>query len=201
MDTLYSLTDRFWRTAPLRPACWSHGNGGTVAARRTMVPSNYQSWRLSSTSPHNISIRALHLFHTCNKTWQDADLHRPGALNKRSDIFPWGLTDLPGDSGYLDMWTLRRREGAFWQLFQQTTIKCGYTRRLWSNSNGQQVGTSGSSHRLGPFLQANTWHSSASCARQNGPWKSCPPCSAAQCCVIALQQEVGSQWTPNDPTR
>lgn len=82
--------------------------------------------------------------------------------------------------------------GAFWQLFQQATIKCGYTRRLWSNSNGQQVGTSRSSHRLGPFLQANTWHSSASCARQNGPCKSCPPCSAAHCCVIALQQEVGS---------
>lgn len=55
MDTLYSLTNRFWRTAPLRPARWSHGNGGPVAARRTMVLSNYQNWRLRARPLHTTS--------------------------------------------------------------------------------------------------------------------------------------------------
>lgn len=59
MDTLYSLTDGFWRTAPLSPAHWTHGNVGPVAAPRTIVrvitrPGNFES----STPQHNISMRA-----------------------------------------------------------------------------------------------------------------------------------------------
>lgn len=59
VDALSSLTDRFWRTASLNPAHWSHGNVASVAARRTIGPLITRAGNLeSSTSLHNISTRA-----------------------------------------------------------------------------------------------------------------------------------------------
>lgn len=156
----------------------------------------------------------LYLFHTSViKTWQNEGLISTHRVNRCHKCGAKQLTILGRlISSHLetfgDLWlcrTIKRkqlrvgRKRTFYTSFIRLLLKwplpslCVATLAAYvpQQEHGQQVGTFREGHQVWQFLQANTLHSSASCARQNCLYNSLP---ALLCCTPLCSYIVAGSW-------
>lgn len=79
-DTLYS-DGQVLEDCPFKPCSLKPWECGSRSCSEDNSPSNYQSWKLGvlNLSAQHLH-KSLHLYHTCNKPWQDTDLRSTGSL-------------------------------------------------------------------------------------------------------------------------